>query len=519
MKLRLACVVAGFFCRWFIFTASTGTVAQTSAQTASALPRLVRFGGTAKDLNTNPLTGVVGVTFALYSEQTGGAPLWLETQNVTADGTGHYVALVGATRPEGLPTELFTSEQARWVGVQVSGQAEQPRVLLVSAPYALKAGDAETIGGLLPSAFVLAAPPTRRAATESAVTAQVTSGLTPNVAGTGTTHFIPLWTNSTGTLGNSALFQSGTGSTAGIGIDTTTPAHKLEVDSGNALVRGPQNFKAAGATAYLYVGDTSHPIEAIWGSGLAIGAYQVPQAIFIQDKTGNVGIGTTTPTSGILTTVATSASVVGLSATGWTQPFTAGVGPVNGGDAIHATGGNWYSPISFCCSGGAGLVATGGIGEGMGPGVVANGASGPGTGGLGIDATGGSGDAYGGSGGSFIAGDGRYGGGEGIDAAAEGVSTSDAAFFTSNGGDCDFNCAGYFSGDINVTGAIYAGTKDFRIDHPLDPENKYLQHASVESSEMKNCPRRVHRSWTELAKLWCSCPHGSRQSMVISATN
>ena len=35
---------------------------------------------------------------------------------------------------------LFTSEQARWVGVQVSGQAEQPRVLLVSAPYALKPG-------------------------------------------------------------------------------------------------------------------------------------------------------------------------------------------------------------------------------------------------------------------------------------------------------------------------------------------------------------------------------------------
>ena len=35
-------------------------------------------------------------------------------------------------------------------------------------------------------------------------------------------------------------------------------------------------------------------------------------------------------------------------------------------------------------------------------------------------------------------------------------------------------------------GAIIAGTKDFRIDHPLDPANKYLTHASVESSEMMN---------------------------------
>ncbi len=102
------------------------------------------------------MTGVVGITFALYSDQTGGGALWIETQNVTADSNGHYVALLGATTAGGLPAEIFTSEQARWVGVQVSGQAEQARVLLVSAPYALKAGDAETIGGLPPSAFMLA---------------------------------------------------------------------------------------------------------------------------------------------------------------------------------------------------------------------------------------------------------------------------------------------------------------------------------------------------------------------------
>jgi len=92
-----------------------------------------------KDVKGAPLAGVVGVTFALYSEATGGAPLWLETQNVTADSNGRYTVLLGATKPEGLPVELFSSEQARWVGAQVVGQAEQPRVLLVSAPYALKA--------------------------------------------------------------------------------------------------------------------------------------------------------------------------------------------------------------------------------------------------------------------------------------------------------------------------------------------------------------------------------------------
>ncbi len=131
MKFRTASVAVGFLALVLSLVQLTVqlTFAQTPAQPASALPRLVRLGGSVRDLNGTPLTGVVGVTFALYSEQTGGAALWMETQNVTADGNGHYTALLGSTKPEGLPAELFTSEQARWVGVQVSGQPEQPRVL------------------------------------------------------------------------------------------------------------------------------------------------------------------------------------------------------------------------------------------------------------------------------------------------------------------------------------------------------------------------------------------------------
>jgi hypothetical protein len=81
----------------------------------------VRFAGTAKDLNGNAMTGVVGITFSLYEEQSSRAPLWLETQNVQADANGHYSVLLGTTKADGLPAELFTSEQARWVGVQISG--------------------------------------------------------------------------------------------------------------------------------------------------------------------------------------------------------------------------------------------------------------------------------------------------------------------------------------------------------------------------------------------------------------
>lgn len=49
--------------------------------------------------------------------------------------------------------------------------------------------------------------------------------------------------------------------------------------------------------------------------------------------------------------------------------------------------------------------------------------------------------------------------------------------------------AGYFSGNMNVANGNSthsgSGTKSFRIDHPLDPENKFLLHACVESPELK----------------------------------
>jgi hypothetical protein len=47
--------------------------------------------------------------------------------------------------------------------------------------------------------------------------------------------------------------------------------------------------------------------------------------------------------------------------------------------------------------------------------------------------------------------------------------------------------AGYFSGNVRVIGNFSAtGAKSFVIDNPLDPANKYLYHAAVESPDMKN---------------------------------
>ena len=177
--------------------------------------------------------GALARTFALYSEETGGTALWLETQNITADSNGHYVALLGWTKPDGLPTDVFTSEQARWVGVQISGQAEQPRVLLVSAPYALTAGDAETLGGLPPSAFMLANGSQGAASSAKGASAPAAAGAqknsvppaNPAVTGKGVVDYIPMW-DTTSDIVDSIIFQK----SSEIGINTATPAALLDVN-------------------------------------------------------------------------------------------------------------------------------------------------------------------------------------------------------------------------------------------------------------------------------------------------
>lgn len=81
----------------------------------------------------------------------------------------------------------------------------------------------------------------------------------------------------------------------------------------------------------------------------------------------------------------------------------------------------------------------------------------------------------------------------GLALVAENGSTDDTAVITNIGGGAPLFASGTggsmfldANGNLAVSGKITAGVKDFKIDHPLDPANKYLYHASVESSEMMN---------------------------------
>jgi trimeric autotransporter adhesin len=242
--------------------AAASSMSPAQAQTSAVVPRLVNFAGKAVDEQGRTISGSAGATFAIYREQTGGEPLWIETQTVTADTRGSFIAQLGATNSAGLPPDLFASGEARWLGVRINGGEERPRVMLLSVPYALKAGDAATVGGLPPSAFVLAAPPTGgQIAAAGSASASASASVAPSpssdvtTAG-GTVDTLPLWTTATN-VQSSALTQTGTGATAKIGIGVTAPVATLDV-KGSTLVRGNLGLASTG-NATAAAGKNSQP--------------------------------------------------------------------------------------------------------------------------------------------------------------------------------------------------------------------------------------------------------------------
>jgi len=204
---------------------SAALVAPLAASAPTAVPALVPFSGVAVDRDGRALSGETGITFLIYKDQNGGEPLFTETQNVVPDSTGHYTVRLGASLSSGLPLDLFSTGEARWLEVQIAGEKAQARVLLVSVPYALKAADATTLGGLPASAFVLAgskAPAYAAGVTPAAVISEAATTVTTTG---GTANQLAKFSGSN-TIVNSLLYDNGTQ----IGIGTTSPTATLTVD-------------------------------------------------------------------------------------------------------------------------------------------------------------------------------------------------------------------------------------------------------------------------------------------------
>lgn len=64
--------------------------------------------------------------------------------------------------------------------------------------------------------------------------------------------------------------------------------------------------------------------------------------------------------------------------------------------------------------------------------------------------------------------------------------TTAYGIYATAGGGSSSSYAGYFSGNVHVNGTLSKSGGTFKIDHPQDPENKYLIHSFIESPDMMN---------------------------------
>jgi hypothetical protein len=231
--------------------------------------------------------------------------VWQETQQVSMAADGRYSLLMGSTLPDGMPLELFTSGEPRWIGITVNrpGEAEQPRAHLASVAYALKAADADTLGGRPASAYLLADPalsPATSAASDHA------SKDTTTAASSGTAGYLGMFVDSAN-LGNSALVQSG----GFVGLGTIAPrdGFHVAVDNGSGTLTGyaVQNLSsAAGAYSGMLFYDQNGALGQFQGFNNATHEYRInniasggsinfmigSSSKFLVANNGMVGIGT-----------------------------------------------------------------------------------------------------------------------------------------------------------------------------------------------------------------------------------
>jgi hypothetical protein len=310
MCLSCTRVLAIWLC---LLTATVVHAQQAPSSTVTTVPRLVRIASTFVPSDGLPPAPVETVTLAIYAEESGGSPLWQETQNVVVNADGRYALLLGATLPEGLPLDLFASGEARWLERRFvrPGEREQARVLLTSVPYALKASDADTLGGRPASAYQLAGPTegVRAGATTSAGASAKAATASALPLTTGTINYVGKFVTAT-ELGNSAIYDSG----GTVGINTTSPLDILHArftnTNGGLTGYAVQNL---GNTATSYSGmlfyDQNGALGQFQGFNNITHEYRINNVAssgsinfmlggtsrFLVAPTGNIGIGTISP--------------------------------------------------------------------------------------------------------------------------------------------------------------------------------------------------------------------------------
>lgn len=260
----------------------------------------------------------------------------------------------------------------------------------------------------------------------------------------------------TKTIGDSNITEDAAGK---IGIGTTLPTSQLTVNGVIEMISSQGGIKFSDGTVQTTAGVTRN--DTLKGSGTQTSPLGVAVPLTLTGAvpfgSGSVLVVSNTELHGEGMTVNAGSKGIGLRVQG-------GSSSTIGGPGVVATGGSnlGTTPVNA----GYGVIANGGEGN-AGPGGIAvyafGGKSTNSGGGVGVTAVGGFSSTAGRSGGNAI---------EAVAGRGENGATN--------------GLAGHFDGNVEVTGVLSKAGGSFKIDHPLDPENKYLSHSFVESPDMKN---------------------------------
>lgn len=115
------------------------------AQSPGNVPMTINYQGRLADPNGTPVDNTdpgLGMTFSLYTQETGGSPVWFESHTGVAVNDGLFSVRLGSVEP--LTTDLLTGDL--WLGIKVGNDDEMtPREKLEAVPYAMQAGMAHTV--------------------------------------------------------------------------------------------------------------------------------------------------------------------------------------------------------------------------------------------------------------------------------------------------------------------------------------------------------------------------------------
>ncbi|MCW5935211.1 MAG: hypothetical protein KIT45_13080 [Fimbriimonadia bacterium] len=443
-----------------------------------------------------PANGAFNLTFKLFDTETGGTQVG---GTITLDGTGVANGLFTVDLNFG--ATAFTGAD-RWLEMAVNGTTLTPRMKITAAPYAsfsqntrgIKVdGENIGIGTTTPtSALHIAAPIPILTIQDSDGSAdqagyisfQNNTGTERGYIGYGstTTPHAYFFNNRTGgniILGTAGIERLIVASNGNVGIGTSAPSFRLDVRTTGIIAVSGRTTSAAGTGVFGQVDAPTGTTFGVWG-----------------ESNSNSGRG-----------------VIGLATSGSGNTFgvrgesgsTAGMGVFGLAYALSgSTRGGFFRSDSSAGVGVHGFVSSI-TGSTIGVQGISSSPSGRGV----------YGEASSGSGATFgVYGFARSTGGAGV----YGQVLPTTGFGVGVWGVCTATQGWgvYSDGRLGAS-----GTKSFRIDHPLDPENKYLLHYCTEGPEPQNVYNgtvitdQSGEAWVELPDYFAEINRDFRYQLTV----